>query len=235
MRREVLDHGFVRLTNIAGPVRRPDALFDADSVDPAMTARISFDQMDSKRSRADDLRLLKYLMTNHHNTPIEMIEVWLEMKLPIVIARQFIRHRTVAVNETSARYATLPAEWYIPKRVGAAPTGGDKQGQSTGLPKIFDWLFKGSLWLNCWVSYKLYQLAIWSGVAKEHARMLLHLNHYTHWVWKQDMHNLIHFLRLRLDKHAQIEARQYAYAILELTKQAVPELMEIAKHTGRLG
>ena len=103
----VLDHGFVTLRNISGPTRRSDELYDADDIDPANTARMSFNQTDSCRTREQDLKLCEYLMKNWHNTPFEMVEVWLEMKLPIFVARQFVRHRTVSINEVSGRYVTL--------------------------------------------------------------------------------------------------------------------------------
>lgn len=87
----VLDHGYVRLLNLSGPMRRPTAAFDADSIDPALTARISFDNFREERTRGQELKLVNYLLTHHHNTPIEMIETWWEMKLPIFVARQLVR------------------------------------------------------------------------------------------------------------------------------------------------
>lgn len=111
----VLDHGFVQLRNLAGPTRRRDREFDAHDVDPPNAARMTFDQMDSGRTEDDDFKLAKYLMKNWHTSPFEMIEAWIEMKLPILVARQFVRHRTVSLNEVSTRYVTLPAEWYIPE------------------------------------------------------------------------------------------------------------------------
>lgn len=241
-----LDHGFVKLLNLGGPVRRPfseeleedgihfkDRAFDADDTDPAMCARISFDNLDAERSREQDLRLYEYLIKNKHTTPIEMIEVWLEMKLPIFIARQFIRHRTACVNEVSARYATLPKEWYIPEVVGGKAVS-NKQGQEDNLDVYTQDTFKVALNNVCTESYLQYKFHLSQGVAPEHARMFLHVNHYTHWVWKQDLHNLMHFLALRLDSHAQVEARVYAQAIYDLLKQYLPKSMELFDEYRRL-
>lgn len=250
---DCLDHGFVKLLNIAGPTRRThnpedeyDLVditneeqygkitavkvsnllpFDASDRDPAQTARISFNNKDADRSQDEDNKLYEYLIGHEHNTPVEMVTVWLEMKLPIFLARQFIRHRTVTVNEVSARYAVLPEEWYIPETVGGKATS-NKQGQEDNLMHFQQVIFITQLDEQCKAGYKLYIEALEAGVAPEHARLLLHVNHYTHWVWKQDLHNLMHFLSLRLDSHAQIEARVYAQAIYDLLKQHLPKSME---------
>lgn len=224
--RKVLDHGFVRLRNLAGPTRRASCTFDADDVDPANSARMSFGKTDSGRTREQDLKLAEYLTKHRHTTPIEMIEVWCEMKLPIFVARQFVRHRTVSINEISGRYVTLPEEWYIPETVGGkAKTA--KQGQEDNLEPEVQTEFKDCLNNLCRASYHCYLDAISQGVAPEHARMMLHLNHYTHWLWKQNLHNLMHFMSLRADSHAQIEAQQYAVAVYELLKEHLPHSMEL--------
>jgi len=240
---KVLDHGFVTLRNMSGPTRRvgsitfkeenmdvtayiPPPAFDADDVDPANAARMSFDQMDSGRTREQDLKLCEYLMKNWHNSPFEMVEVWLEMKLPIFVARQFVRHRTVSINEVSGRYVTLPAEWYIPEIVGGKPVNA-KQGQSDGLDDTVAGRFKYDLEQDCSRSYQHYLNYIEEGVADEHARLLLHLNHYTHWLWKQDLHNIMHFLRLRDHSHAQVEAQAYAKAVDQILREQLPNCMAL--------
>ncbi len=222
----VLDHGFVSLHNIAGPTRRTQCLFDADDIDPANTARMSFSQMDSGRTRDQDLKLCDYLMKNKHSSPFEMIEVWVEMKMPIFVARQWIRHRTASVNEMSGRYVTLPAEWYIPQIVGGKPLNA-KQGQSDNLDETTQFIFKESLDEHCKNGYKRYLSSINIGVAPEHARMFLSLNHYTHWIWKQDLHNMMHLLSLRDHSHAQIEAQVYAKAIDTLIRNVLPNSMDL--------
>lgn len=234
MMTKVLDHGFVTLRNLAGPTRRggdryghSDAyVFDADDRDPAQAARMSFDQMDSDRTEEEDFKLARYLMKNWHTSPFEMVECWFEMKMPIFVARQFVRHRTAGINEVSGRYVTLPAEWYIPETVGGkAPNA--KQGQADNLDPIVQEQFKIKLDDICKKSYSLYLHHIESGVAAEHARMFLHLNHYTHWLWKQNLHNMMHFLRLRDHSHAQVEAQQYAKAIDAHLRTYLPNSMSL--------
>lgn len=232
--RPVLDHGFVKLRNISGPTRRlfetqamdgeDFAAYDADDVDPANAARMSFDMTDSDRTREQDLKLCDYLMRNKHTSPFEMVQVWLEMKLPIFVARQFVRHRTVSINEVSGRYVTLPEEWYIPESPGGKPANA-KQGQVDTLDADMKLWFRTELDLSCKHDYNKYLAAIAKGVAAEHARLFLHVNHYTHWMWNQDLHNLMHFLSLRDHSHAQIEAQKYAKAIDELIRQHLPHTM----------
>lgn len=222
----VLDYGFVTLRNIAGPTRRADREFDADDRDPAQAARMSFDQMDSNRTEEEDFKLSAYLMKNWHTSPFEMVEIWLEMKMPIFVARQFVRHRTVSINEVSGRYITLPEEWYIPEIVGGKAANA-KQGQADVLSRWDQWWFKRHLeWISA-SSYRKYLKAIERGVAPEHARLFLHLNHYTHWLWKQDLHNMMHFLSLRDHGHAQIESRRYAEACDGHIRRVLPNSMAL--------
>lgn len=240
----VLDHGFVKLHNIAGPTRRRGIvqsangasewrMFDADDSDPAHAARMSFENFGADRTLEADLKLCDYLMKNKHTSPFEMIEVWLEMKLPIFVARQFVRHRTVSINEMSGRYVTLPAEWYIPDVVGGKPPKA-KQGQVDTLSELTQEEFKTNLTRACVNSYADYTWALDKGVAAEHARMFLHLNHYTHWLWKQDLHNMMHFLSLRDHSHAQVEAQIYAQAIDRLLRAELPNTMSLYDKYRRL-
>lgn len=237
LRTPVLDHGFVELRNLSGPTRRAtDEMlsdagpvtvireFDADDADPAHAARMSFDQMNADRTPEQDFGLCNYLMANWHTSPFEMIECWFEMKMPIFVARQFVRHRTAGINEVSGRYITLPEEWYIPEIVGGKPKKA-KQGQEDTLSKIMQDSFKMTLDGQCRDSYEKYLYYIDQGVAPEHARMFLHLNHYTHWLWKQDLHNMLGFLRLRDHSHAQIEARAYAKAVDAHLRKFLPNSM----------
>ena len=230
-----LDHGFVKLRNLAGPTRRvykgePSGPilrpFDADDTDVANSARMSFDGMDQDRTYETEMKLNRYLLKNHHDTPFESIQVWLEYKLPIFVARQFHRHRTQSINEVSGRYVTLPAEWYIPDNVGAAAKD-KKQGQTDGLdPETARW-FKWALERECSISYANYTDAIKQGVAPEHARMFLHQNHFTHYMSSTNLRNLMHFLALRDHGHAQIEAQVYAKAVTELLEPHLPGLMAL--------
>jgi len=224
----VLDHGFVHLRNLAGPSPdlREGSPYCASDVDPANSARMSFGQMDSGRTQEQDLKLADYLMKNKHWTPFESIEVWVEMKLPIFVARQFVRHRTASLNEISGRYVTLPADWYVPEVVGGKPVNA-KQGQSDTLDTETQSWFKRQLHDSCSKSYATYLEAIDRGVAAEHARTLLHLNHYTHWMWKQDLRNMLGFLSLRDHSHAQIEAQKYGKAIDSLIRTYLPHTMSL--------
>jgi thymidylate synthase (FAD) len=242
--KKVLDHGFVTLRNLAGPTRRAFNFgplkdyngelqeeyraFDADDTDVANSARMSFDSADLDRSYAIEMKLNRYLLQNKHMTPFESIEVWLEMKLPIFVARQFVRHRTTSLNEVSGRYVQLPAEWYIPEIVGGKPVD-KKQGQSDTLSLEHQESVKARLQAHAANGFKLYCELLNEGVAPEHARISLGLGHYTHWLWKQDLRNLMHFLSLRQHSHAQIEAQVYADAIVELLEPQLPGLMGLYK------
>lgn len=233
IRVDVLDHGFVELRNISGPTRRADHIFDAHDVDPANVARKSFNQMDTGRSVEEEFRLNNYLMRNWHTTPFEHTVVWLEMKLPIFVARHFARHRTVSIDEVSGRYVQLPEEWYIPKLEDVLFQTKDKKqgGRPINLNdenEVFlAHMFRTKLNTDCSRSYHDYLIAIDNGIAMEQARMHLHLNHYTHWIWKQDLHNLMHFLSRRDHSHAQKEDQYYAQAIIQLLTPVIPNLMEL--------
>lgn len=231
---QVLDHGFVKLRNLAGPTRRDIGMrdeergfrrpFDADDTDVAQAARMSFDQMDSERTYEEDMKLSRYLLKNLHTSPFEMIQVWLEVKVPIFVDRQLVRHRTWRRNESSGRYITLPPEWYIPKIVGGkAPNA--KQGQADNLPRETQEWFQQTLAQACSEDYGNYLQAIERGVAAEQARLLLHVNHYVHWLGNVDLGNMFQFLALRAHSHAQIEAQIYAYAIIDLLRPHLPGLM----------
>lgn len=232
----VLDHGYVKLRNIAGPIRRPGLLFDASDTDPANAARFSFDNADKDdRPESDDLKLCRYLYKNRHNTPFEMTEVWLEMKLPLFVARQLVRHRTVSINEVSARYSRLPKDFYIPNpECVGRKSKTNKQGRDT-----FSDLTTGELQINRSFSATLsarseeahakYTHALDCGIPNELARLFLPVNVYTKWLWNQDLHNMLHFLRLRLDQHTQYETRQYAEAIFDLLSSVLPHTMALFK------
>lgn len=226
LRLPVLDHGFVELRNLAGQTRRVDQQFDVSDIDPAQAARMSFDQMDSDRTYEADMKLNRYLLKNLHTSPFEMISVWVEVKVPIFVDRQLVRHRTWRRNESSGRYIVLPDEWYVPDVVGGkAPNA--KQGQEDNLDAVIQANFKRDLDAQCRESYDLYKYYIEEGVAPEHARMFLHLNHYVHWLGNVDLGNMFKFLALRAHSHAQIEAQAYAYAIIELLRPHIPGLMQL--------
>lgn len=236
----VLDYGFVTLRNISGPTRRAGAEFDADDTDPANSARMSFNQTDGERTREQDLKLADYLMRNKHTSPFEMVEIWLEMKLPMFVARQWIRHRTASVNEVSGRYVELPAEWYVPE-LSQVMLQAENKKQGGYLVDLADpeqyvtaVRARERLDSDCRSSYSHYLQAIADGIAMEQARCHLHLNHYTHWLWKQNLHNMMHLLSLRNHGHAQSETAAYAKAIDKLLRECLPNSMELFDKYRRL-
>lgn len=219
---KVLDHGFVELRNIACQ----DPSMDLDR-SAANAARMSFDASGT-RTAEEDHKLARYLMRNKHNTPFEMVETWWEVKMPIFVARQIVRHRTASINEVSARYVKLPAEWYIPEiaHVGIKPVNA-KQGTGGAAERTLANKFRADLDNDCRQGYEKYTEYLEVGIAPEQARMFLHLNHYTHWLWKIDFHNLMNFMSLRDHSHAQWEAQQYGKAKVALIRERMPETMKL--------
>jgi len=252
---KVLDHGFVTLRNLAGPTRRvPDEIaekylylsaqqrdgehlhrqFDADDTDVANAARLSFEGQDQERTYEMEMKLNRYLLKHHHDTPFEVIMIWMEFKLPIFVARQLVRQRTQTLNEASGRYITLPEEWYIPEVVGGKPVGSVKQGQQDNLSPELQDAFKRDLDRACRRDYNAYLSYLALGVAPEHARMFLHLNHYTHWMTTMNLRNFMYsLLRLRWDSHAQVEAQAYAEASFKLLEPHLPGLMGLYREVFR--
>lgn len=221
---EVLDHGFIRVVDYMGN--------DASVV---QAARVSYGQGTKKISA--DKGLINYLIAHRHTTPFEMCEIKFHIKLPIFIARQWIRHRTASVNEYSARYSIMEDEFYIPRPEAlAAQSKVNHQGRDEARElnhaeqkRVLEILKQDST--NAYDHYleminqdKSGNVADESkdGLARELARMNLPINCYTQWYWKIDLHNLLHFLALRADKHAQYEIRAYAEIMLDMVKKWVP-------------
>ena len=210
----VLDHGFVRVIDYMG-----------DDAAICQAARVSYGR--GTKSVSNDEGLIRYLMRHWHSTPFEMCEIKLHVKLPVFVARQWIRHRTANVNEYSARYSILDREFYIPAPEDlAAQSTTNNQGRGATLEgeeadRVLRLLREDSM-----RAYDHYQEMIaqdgQQGLARELARMNLPTNIYTQWYWKTDLHNLLHFLRLRADSHAQYEIRVYAEAIAAITADWVP-------------
>ena len=218
----VLDHGFVRVIDYMG-----------DDAAIVQAARVSYGK-GTKQVR-QDAGLINYLMRHRHTTPFEMCEIKYHIKLPVFVARQWIRHRTANVNEYSARYSVLDREFYIPAPENlAAQSTANRQGRGAVLEgeeaeRVLQLLKEDSA--RCYDHYEemLNERADGtvvdpekSGLARELARMNLPLNVYTQWYWKIDLHNLLHFVSLRADPHAQYEIRVYAEALLETIKRWVP-------------
>jgi len=220
----VLDHGFVRVIDYMG-----------DDTAIVQAARVSYGR--GTRRVSEDRGLIRYLMRHRHTTPFEMCELKLHVKLPIFVARQWIRHRTANVNEYSARYSILDREFYVPDEEQlAAQSMSNRQGRGELLPAEESARVLALLREDAEHAYDRYEELLnegpggeprdseRSGLARELARMSLSLNFYTQWYWKVDLHNLLHFLSLRADAHAQHEIRVYADAILDhIVKPWVPE------------
>ena len=222
----VLDHGFIRVIDYMG-----------DDTSIVQSARVSYGKGTKKVST--DGGLIKYLMRHWHTTPFEMCEIKYHVKLPIFIARQWIRHRTANVNEYSARYSILDKEFYLPSPENlAAQSKSNRQGRGEVLEgdqakKVLD-LLKS----DAEKTYNDYEMMLnerfdgttinenKKGLARELARMNLTLNTYTQWYWKTDLLNLMNFLRLRADSHAQYEIRAYADTMLDTLKKWVPTTYE---------
>ena len=218
----VLDHGFIRVVDYMG---------DDSSI--VQAARVSYGKGTKKVST--DAGLIKYLMRHWHSTPFEMCEIKYHVKLPIFIARQWIRHRTANVNEYSARYSILDKEFYLPAPENlATQSQNNRQGRGDVLEgeqakQVLEILKK-----DAEQTYNNYELMLnerydesiidknQTGLARELARMNLTLNTYTQWYWKTDLLNLMNFLRLRADDHAQYEIRTYADTMLDTLKKWVP-------------
>ncbi|PJK28619.1 FAD-dependent thymidylate synthase [Minwuia thermotolerans] len=219
---EVLDHGFVRVIDYMG-----------DDAAVVQAARVSYGR--GTRKVSQDSGLINYLMRHRHTTPFEMCEIKYHVKLPIFVARQWIRHRTANVNEYSARYSILDREFYIPAPAQlAAQSRSNRQGRGDVLQGEEAERVMRLLREDSERAYEHYQEMLNEddagepldaercGLARELARMNLSLNFYTQWYWKTDLHNLMHFLSLRADSHAQYEIRVYADAMMETLRAWTP-------------
>ena len=211
---EVLDHGFIRVIDYMG-----------DDAAIVQAARVSYGA--GTKHVQNDEGLIRYLMRHWHSTPFEMCEIKLHVKLPVFVARQWIRHRTANVNEYSARYSILDREFYIPQPEQlAAQSVVNNQGRGEVLTgaesaRVLEILKRDAA--QCYDNYEsMLSQDGQQGLARELARMNLPMNIYTQWYWKVDLHNLFHFLRLRADAHAQYEIRVYAEAIAATVKDWVP-------------
>jgi len=218
----VLDKGFVRVVDYMG-----------DDSAIVQAARVSYGR--GTKQVSQDEGLIRYLMRHRHTTPFEMCEIKFHVKLPIFVARQWIRHRTANVNEYSARYSVLDNEFYIPAPEHlSAQSRSNRQGRGAVLTGAEAERVMAILKEDAERLYSHYEEMLnedtaghvrdegREGLARELARMNLSLNFYTQWYWKVNLHNLFHFLSLRADPHAQYEIRVYADAMLDVVKRWVP-------------
>ena len=254
----VLDHGFVRVVDYMG-----------DDAAIVQAARVSYGK--GTKQVSGDRALIRYLMRHRHTSPFEMCEIKLHVKLPIFVARQWIRHRTANVNEYSARYSILDREFYLPDRellrlvrteppagaprqerlfeapavevqATAAQSASNRQGREGPLEAAVAADLIRRMKRAAETDFTLYERLLGGeegfeglGIARELARTVLPLSTYTQWYWKVDLHNLLHFLRLRADPHAQHEIRAYALVLLDVVRRWVPLAFEAFEDYRRNG
>ncbi|MDR0375426.1 MAG: FAD-dependent thymidylate synthase [Treponema sp.] len=206
----VLDKGFIRLVDYMGGDTRV-----------VQAARVSYGA--GTKSLREDAGLIDYLLRNQHTSPFEQVVLTFHVKLPIFVARQWIRHRTARVNEVSGRYSVMKDDFYTPELEDIATQSADnKQGRGAALDVEIAAETQASLKNAQKDMYAAYAELIGKGVARELARVNLPLSLYTEWYWQIDLHNLFHFLELRLDTHAQKEIRLYAQTLFDITKSVAP-------------
>jgi thymidylate synthase (FAD) len=215
---KIAEHGFVALVD-AMPRLVPQGRAGDYAI--VQAARTSYNQ--GCKSLEEDEKVLRYLMRHSHTSPFEFVEVKFHMSLPIFVARQFIRHRTASVNEQSGRYVELPDIFYVPVSADVrVQSKNNKQASEGQLEETSAQAFCARLEADSQIAYQHYREAIDSGVPREQARMLLPINLYTQWYWKCDLHNILNFLRLRRDSHAQKEIRDFADAMHFLLQPLFP-------------
>ncbi|MCI4349901.1 MAG: FAD-dependent thymidylate synthase [Thermoplasmata archaeon] len=214
VKRPVLLHGYVVLVDYMG-----------DDAAIVQAARVSYGT--GTKSVRDDRGLIRYLMRHRHTTPFEMVEFKFLIRLPIYVARQFVRHRTANINEYSARYSIVPDEFDVPPpdEIRRQSTR-NRQGRDEPLPGDVTDRFRADLERVSHDAYQAYTSALEAGIARETARLILPLAYYTEWYWKIDLWNLLHFLSLRLDPHAQEEIRLYAAEMAAIVRTICPVAYE---------
>lgn len=225
---KLLDHGFVQLIDVMGD---DQAIVDAARVSVGLSEELKKKKLSTNRG------LIRYLMRKLHTSPFEMVEFKFICKMPIFVARQWIRHRTANVNEVSGRYSILPEEFYLPKLEDVQyQDPKNRQMRGAVVPPHIAQLFVDGLHTASSDAFELYRSALGKGeidpafqevvdnggIAHEIARLPLPLNTYTAWYWKIDLHNLLHFIQLRMDPHAQMEIRVFAEAMYAMVKEVCP-------------
>ena len=216
----VLDKGFIRLVDYLGGDERV-----------VQSARVSYGE--GTRTYREDAALIDYLLRNSHTSPFEQVVLTFHVKLPIFVARQWIRHRTARLNEISGRYSVMKDEFYVPAPEDVALQSTDnKQGRSAeALDPAAAERVRAAFAKGQKEAYLAYNSLIDEGLARELARINLPISLYTEWYWQIDLHNLFHFLELRLDGHAQKEIRLYAQILLEIAKKVAPRCcMSFERH-----
>lgn len=219
---KVLDQGFVRLVDIMPRLVPQDQTADSAIV---QAARVSYGEGTTKKSQ--DRELIRYLLRNKHTSPFEMINLKWHAKMPIFVARQWIRHRTASVNEYSGRYSKMRPEFFNPDEIRKQ----DAINRQGTVAEEDEELFQSFMEYlgDSAMQYDAYEKLIDRGLGRELARIGLPLSMYTEWYWEIDLHNFMHFLRLRMDSHAQQEIQAYANAMYKIACSVVPLSMEAFK------
>lgn len=218
---KVLDHGFVRLVDSMG-----------SDLSIVRSARVSYDaDWRTGEDEGKDEKLIRYLMRNKHTSPFEAVQFTFDIKCPLFVARQWHRHRTWSYNEVSARYSQLPAEFYVPEVDQITTQSTDNKQMRTTEQHPEAKRLQGIIDIHCRGAHEIYSFLLSHGCPRELARSVLPMNTYTHFFASVDLHNLFHFLRLRLHSHAQYEIRVYAEAILKLIEPIAPVAIAAFKET----
>lgn len=220
----VLDKGFVRMVDYYGSDQRI-----------VQSARVSYG--DGTKTVSQDAGLIDYLLRHQHTSPFEQVVFTFHLKMPIFVARQWVRHRMGRMNEVSGRYSIMKDEFYVPAKEDIAPQSSDnKQGRSlealseSDAERVQTEFMRGQN-----EAYESYTKLVESGLAREIARINLPLSLYTEFYWQMDLHNLFHFLKLRLDTHAQFEIREYAKVLLDLAEKVCPLSVKSFKNVMNTG
>ncbi len=215
---QILNHGHIRLVDHMG-----------SDISIVRNARVSYNA--EPRNDGSDEKLIDYLVRNNHNTPLECVKFTFDVKAPIFVFRQWHRHRTWSFNEVSARYSELPQEYYIPEVSQITTQSSSNKQMRTDSEHPEAELMQRMITSQCESAFHTYQQMLAQGVPRELARGVLPLNTFSHMFATVDLHNLSHFLKLRLHEHAQYEIRVYAQAMLELVEPIVPvALAAIRRH-----
>ena len=212
----VLDHGYIQLIDVMGT---DESIVEAARMSTTGQAGLPDEQR----------KLLRYMVSHRHTSPFEMASLIFEAKMPIVVARQWVRHRTASLNEFSGRYSQLPDEAYLPPRTRIAASAQNtvnRQGSTDGFPEDKIDTVRSTMQAEQGVMFANYQDYLDMGMSKELARNNVPVSTYTKWRWKMNLHNLLHFMGLRLDEHAQWEIQQYAWGMYNVTKKLFPMSVE---------
>jgi|LauGreDrversion4_2_1035121.scaffolds.fasta_scaffold17333_8 thymidylate synthase (FAD) len=224
LERKVLDYGLVRLIDTMPLSNSSKTSFEEAIV---QMARVSYGS--GTKSFREDMGLVKYLLENDHTSPFEGVVLKFHLKMPIFVARQWVRHRTASINEYSARYSVIEDTFYIPE-INRLNEQSSTNKQSSSESVIKDALNAQSLIIeHSNNSYALYKNLLEKGLSREQSRMVLPVNVYTEMYWVMNLHNLLKFLRLRMDHHAQYEIQVFANAIFEILTDVAPNIMSVWK------